>query len=105
MLRVRLHFLLPHACNSLSLKPERERKKEREKEREKKREKGKEKEREGERGGERGRERRRRRRRRRRERERERERDVEYGCFIFIFKGMTGAFAPFSYLVSKSVRP
>jgi hypothetical protein len=31
-------------------------------------------------------------------RKRERERDVEYGCFIF--KGMTGALAPFSYLVS-----
>ncbi len=27
---------------------------------------------------------------------RERERDVEYGCFIFIFKG---ALAPLSYLV------
>ncbi len=35
---------------------------------------------------------------RERERERERERDVEYGCFIFIL-GMTGALAPFSYLV------
>ncbi len=30
---------------------------------------------------------------------RERERDVEYGCFILILKGMTGALAPFSYLV------
>jgi hypothetical protein len=33
---------------------------------------------------------------RKRERKRERERDVEYGCFIL---GMTGALAPFSYLV------
>jgi hypothetical protein len=33
------------------------------------------------------------------ERERERERDVEYGCFILILTGMTGALAPFSYLV------
>jgi hypothetical protein len=30
---------------------------------------------------------------------RERERYVEYGCFILFLKGMTGALAPFSYLV------
>ncbi len=35
-----------------------------------------------------------------REEERERERDVEYGCFVFIFKRNNGsAVAPFSYLV------
>ncbi len=33
------------------------------------------------------------------ERLRESEKDVEYGCSIFILKGMTGALAPFSYLV------
>jgi hypothetical protein len=37
---------------------------------------------------------------REREKEREREGDVEYCCFIFIL-GMTGALAPFSYLVCK----
>ncbi len=37
---------------------------------------------------------------RKRRSERERERDVEY-VFLFL-KGMTGAFAPFSYLVIKS---
>ncbi len=47
---------------------------------------------------------------REKERGRETERDVEYGCFILIFKGMTGALAPFSYLViynslCLSVRP
>jgi hypothetical protein len=30
---------------------------------------------------------------------RKRERDVEFGCFTFILNGMTGALAPFSYLV------
>ncbi len=45
---------------------------------------------------------------RKRETERERvcekegERDVEYGCFVFIFKGITGALAPFSYLINYS---
>ncbi len=33
------------------------------------------------------------------ERGRKRERNVEYGCFMFIFLGVTGAFSPFSYLV------
>jgi len=32
-------------------------------------------------------------------RKRERERDVEFGCFIF----MTGALAPFSYLVNNII--
>ncbi len=38
-----------------------------------------------------------------RERERERERDVEYVqiCYFLFLKGMTGALAPFSYLVLK----
>jgi hypothetical protein len=36
---------------------------------------------------------------RKRESEKEGERDVEYGCFVFIFEGITGALAPFSYLV------
>ncbi len=31
----------------------------------------------------------------------ERKRDVEYGCFILILKGMTGALAPFSYPVRR----
>jgi hypothetical protein len=56
------------ACNSLSLRPVREREKEREREGER----GKE--REGRERGERGRER----------EGRERKRDVEYGCFIFL---------------------
>jgi hypothetical protein len=36
-----------------------------------------------------------------RERKKEGERDVEYGCFILFLKGMTGALAPFSYLIKK----
>ena len=70
-----MHFLLAHACNSLSLRLVREREGERKKGRE----------REGE---------------RKKERKKERERDVEYGCFIF--KVMMGALAPFSYLVKNS---
>ncbi len=31
--------------------------------------------------------------------ERERDKNVEYGYLIFILKGMTGASAPFNYLV------
>ncbi len=73
---------------------------EREGEREEKKERGRERERVRKRGRERRRERERERERRKeRKRGREGERDVEYGCFIFIFNGMTGALAPFSYLV------
>ncbi len=36
---------------------------------------------------------------REKERERERERDVQ-NCYFLFLKGMTGALAPFSYLVS-----
>ncbi len=55
-------------------------------------EKKRETEREGDREEKRERE-------REKEGEREGERDVEYGCFNFILNGMTGALAPFSYLV------
>jgi hypothetical protein len=34
--------------------------------------------------------------------EKERERDVEYDCFIYVFKRNDGALAPFSYLVFNS---
>ncbi len=84
MLRAYTHLLLAHACNSFSLRPVRIRGREKEREKEK----------EGERGiqRERGRERK-----RDRKRERGRER-CRIRCFIFL-KGMTGALAPFSYLV------
>jgi hypothetical protein len=63
-------------------------------------------EKESEKEGGRERKRRLKKREREREREKEREREVEYVFQLsrivnFIFKGMTGAFAPFSYLVSK----
>ncbi len=78
---------------------ERERKREREREREKKRKRETDIYREKEGGRERGREKeggRERERKRERERGREREKERE---IIVILKGMTGALAPFSYLV------
>ncbi len=73
-----------------------EREKEKEREREIEREGGRERKRERERERERGRE-------GERVRKRERERDVEYAnkCYFLFLKGMTGALAPFSYLVYK----
>jgi hypothetical protein len=84
MLRACPHFLLARACNSISLRPVRGREREREKDRERKR--GRERER-GDRGGESV-----------RKREREKERENMFALFLFL-KGMTGALAPFGYLV------
>jgi hypothetical protein len=80
MLRACPHFLLARACNSLSLRPVRGRERKREKDRG----------REGERGGESVRKRE-----RKREGERERGREIEYVCFISIFKRNDGCLGTF----------
>ncbi len=78
-------FMLARVCTPSSPVREREREKEREKAREKERERERERKRE---------------RKKRRERERERERCRMCSELLFLFlKGMTGAEAPFSYLV------
>jgi hypothetical protein len=92
MLRVHPHFLLTRAWYK-----EGERERERWREgggKERKRESGRDMERERERKRERERE---------RGREGERERDVEYGCFILIFKRNDGCLGTFSYLVFNTL--
>jgi hypothetical protein len=93
MLRARTHFLLARACNlvQLSLPQSGQREREKGRKREKEKERWRVRKRKRERGGGKA-----------REGWRERDRDVQYGCFIFIFKRNDGCLGAF-YLSSSEI--